>query len=155
MPGFCQAIDLKQQFALKSPMEEFCVRVQGNGSNCFFSCNSAFLRAAASFSSALTFSRGSSWLLAAVMETILLSAARPFCPVRSVKIRLQSALKRAKVVETVAGRISVRLAGFRDALGHHLPGGILVVRALFFFFFAIRTDRLVIEDRKDPAVSGC
>ena len=51
------------------------------------------------------------------------------------------------MMETIAGRIAVGLAGFRDALGHHLPGGILVVGAFFFFFLAIRTNRLVIEDR--------
>jgi hypothetical protein len=72
--------------------------------------------------------------------------------VRIWKSRLQLAFKRAKVMETIAGRIAIGFAGFRDALGHHLPGGILVVGALFFFFFAIRTNRLVIVDRKDPAV---
>ena len=51
------------------------------------------------------------------------------------------------MMETIAGRIAVGLAGLRDALGHHLPGGILVVGALFFFFLAIPTNRLVIEDR--------
>jgi hypothetical protein len=63
------------------------------------------------------------------------------------KSEILAALKRAKVMETVAGRIAVRFAGFRYALGHHLPGGILVIGAFFFFFFAIRTNRLVIEDR--------
>jgi hypothetical protein len=58
------------------------------------------------------------------------------------------------MVETIVGRIAVRLAGFRDALGHHLPGGILVVGAFFFFFFAMRTNRLVIEDRQDSTVFG-
>ena len=64
-----------------------------------------------------------------------------------MKSQILAALKRAKMMETIAGRIAVRLAGFRDALGHHLPGGILVVGAFFFFFLAIRTNRLVIEDR--------
>ena len=58
------------------------------------------------------------------------------------------------MMETIAGRIAVGLAGFRDALGHHLPAGILVVGAFFFFFFAVRTNRLVIKNRQDPAVPG-
>jgi hypothetical protein len=57
-------------------------------------------------------------------------------------------------METIAGRIAVGFAGFRDAFGHHLPGGILVVGALFFLFFAIQTNRLVIVGRKNPAVCG-
>ena len=65
-----------------------------------------------------------------------------------------STLERAEMMETIAGRVAVGFAGVRDALGHHLPGGILVVGALFFLFFAIRTNRLVIVDRKDPAVFG-
>jgi hypothetical protein len=64
-----------------------------------------------------------------------------------IRSEILTALKRAKVMETIAGRIAVRFAGFCDALGHHLPGGILVVGAFFFFFLAIRTNRLVIEDR--------
>jgi hypothetical protein len=63
------------------------------------------------------------------------------------KSEVLAALKRAKVMETIAGRIAVGFTGFRYALGHHLPGGVLVVGAFFFFFFAIRTNRLVIEDR--------
>jgi hypothetical protein len=55
-------------------------------------------------------------------------------------------------MKTIAGRISVGFAGFRYALGHHLPRGILVVGVFFLFFFAIQTNRLVIEDRQDSAV---
>jgi hypothetical protein len=49
--------------------------------------------------------------------------------------KILAALKRAKVMKTIAGRIAIGFAGFRDALGHHLPGGVLVVRAFFFLFF--------------------
>jgi hypothetical protein len=64
-----------------------------------------------------------------------------------MKPEISAALKRAKVMETIAGRIAVGFVGFRYALGHHLPGGLFVVRASFFFFFAIHTNRLVIDDR--------
>jgi hypothetical protein len=57
-----------------------------------------------------------------------------------------AALKRAKVMETIAGRIAVGFVGFRYAPGHHLPGGVLVVRVFFFFLFATHTNRLVIDD---------
>jgi hypothetical protein len=57
-------------------------------------------------------------------------------------------------METIAGRIAVGFAGFRYALGHHLPGSILVVRAFFFLFLAVHTNRLVIEDRQDSTVPG-
>jgi hypothetical protein len=65
-----------------------------------------------------------------------------------------STLKRAEVMEAIAGRIAVRSAGFRYALGHHLSGSILVIGAFFFFLLAIQTNHPVIEDRQDSAVSG-
>jgi hypothetical protein len=91
--------------------------------------------------------------LAFVKQWILKQQQSLKCLMEDGRIQ-NSTLERAEVVETIAGRIAIGFAGFRDAFGHHLPGGILVVRALFFFFFAIRTNRLVIVDRKDPAVFG-
>jgi hypothetical protein len=64
-----------------------------------------------------------------------------------IKPEILAALKRAKVMETIAGRIAVGSAGLFNALGHHLPGGVLVVRAFFFILFAIRANRLVIDNR--------
>jgi hypothetical protein len=63
------------------------------------------------------------------------------------KSEILAALKGAKVMETIAGRITIGFFGFRYAPGHHLPGGVLVVGMFFFFFFAILTNRLVIDDR--------
>jgi hypothetical protein len=65
-----------------------------------------------------------------------------------------TALKRAEVMEAIAGRIAVGLAGLFQALGYHLPGGVLIVGALFFFCFATHTNRAVIDDRQDSTVSG-
>jgi hypothetical protein len=70
------------------------------------------------------------------------------------KNKILAALKRAKMVKTIAGRIAVGFFSFRYALGHHLPGGVLVFGAFFFLFFAVQTNRLVIEDRQDSAVPG-
>jgi hypothetical protein len=64
------------------------------------------------------------------------------------------ALKRAKMMEAIAGRIAKGFAGLLHALGHHLSGGVFVIGAFFFFFFAIHTDRLVIDDRQESAVFG-
>jgi len=64
------------------------------------------------------------------------------------------ALKRAKMMEAIAGRVAEGFAGLLHALGHHLSGGVFVIGAFFFSFFAIHTDRLVIDDRQESAVFG-
>jgi hypothetical protein len=51
-----------------------------------------------------------------------------------------------KMMKTIAGRIPIGPAGLLRTLGHHLPGGIFVVRFFFFFFFTIKADGLMIED---------
>jgi hypothetical protein len=63
------------------------------------------------------------------------------------KNEILAALKRAKVMETIAGRVAVGFVCFLHALGHYLSGGVLVVGAFFFFSFTIHTNRLVIDDR--------
>jgi hypothetical protein len=67
---------------------------------------------------------------------------------------ISAALIRAKVMETIAGRIAIGFVGIRYTLGHHLSGGIFVVGTSFFFFFAIQTNGPVIENRQDSAVFG-
>jgi hypothetical protein len=56
-------------------------------------------------------------------------------------------LKRAKVVETITGRISIGLVGSLHAGGDHLFGHVLVIRPYFFLFFASHTYGLMIIDR--------
>jgi len=56
------------------------------------------------------------------------------------------------MMEAITGRIAIGLAGLLGALGHHLPGSVFVIRALFFFLFAFRTDRPVIEYGQNSAV---
>ncbi len=55
-------------------------------------------------------------------------------------------------MKTVTGRITVRFAGIRDAISHHLSGGIFIIRPFFFFFFAIGAYGLVIDDGQYTAV---
>jgi hypothetical protein len=83
-----------------------------------------------------------SWLIAAVIEAGLVNNTKFI-----EKIQISGALKRTKVVEAIACAITVGFAGLRHTLGHHLSGGIFIVRAFFFFFFAFDTDGLVINDR--------
>jgi len=49
-------------------------------------------------------------------------------------------------METITGRIAVGFVGLRYALGHHLSGGIFVVGAFLFFFFAVPANGLMIEN---------
>ena len=57
-----------------------------------------------------------------------------------------SALKRAKVVKTIARGVTIGLARLRHTFRHHLSGGIFVVRIFFFFFFTIEADGLMIDN---------
>jgi len=57
------------------------------------------------------------------------------------------AFKRAKMVEAIAGRITIGFVCLLHALGHHLSCSVFVISAHFFFIFTIQTDRLVIDDR--------
>jgi hypothetical protein len=55
-------------------------------------------------------------------------------------------LKRAKMVETVTGRISIRFVGCLHAGSDHLFGHVLVIRLFFFLLFASHAYRLMIID---------
>jgi len=63
------------------------------------------------------------------------------CPYTSIPT-----LKRAKVMETVTGRISIRFVGRLHAGCDHLFGHVLVIRLFFFLFFASHAYRLMIID---------
>lgn len=54
-------------------------------------------------------------------------------------------------MKTITGRIPIRPTGLFHALGHHLSGGIFVVRLILFFTFTIDADGLMIDNRQDPA----
>jgi hypothetical protein len=52
-----------------------------------------------------------------------------------------------KMMKAIAGRISIGPAGLFHTLGHHLFGGVLIVRFLFLLFFTINADGLMIDNR--------
>jgi hypothetical protein len=56
------------------------------------------------------------------------------------------AFKRAKVVEAVTGRITVRFVGGLHAGCDHLFGHVLVIKPFFFLFFASHAYRLMVID---------
>jgi hypothetical protein len=55
-------------------------------------------------------------------------------------------------MKAITGRISVRLVGFLHTGGNHLSGHVLIIRPLFFLFFARHTYRLMVIDGQQPAV---
>jgi hypothetical protein len=61
------------------------------------------------------------------------------------------AFKGYEMMKTITGRIPIGAAGLFHAFGHHLSGGIFVVRFLFFFFFTFKANGLMVDNRQDPA----